>query len=115
MSNTIIKQEDILFADLCNIIDNARHRVATVANSGMTLMYWGVGNRINTELLNNERAEYGKQIVVTVSQQLQEKYGKKGFEYSNVTRMMKLASLRSRHWDYCYVAREDKSKSNSLN
>ena len=97
MSNTIIKQEDILFTDLCNIIDSARHRVATVANSGMTLMYWGVGNRINTELLNNERAEYGKQIVVTVSQQLQEKYGKKGFEYSNVTRMMKLASLLPDH------------------
>lgn len=66
MSDKVIKQEDILFADLCNIIDNTRHRVATVANSGVTLMYWGVGNRINTNVLDNKRAEYGKQIIVTV-------------------------------------------------
>lgn len=52
-----------------------------------------MGNRINSELLNNERAEYGKQIVVTLSQQLQDRYGKRGFEHSNVTRMMKFATL----------------------
>ena len=101
MSNTIIKQEDILFTDLCNIIDSARHRVATVANSGATLMYWGVGNRINIDVLDNKRAEYGKRIVVTVSRQLQEKYCTNEFEEKKLRRMMQFASLLS---DYQIVA-----------
>lgn len=56
-------------------------------------MYWHIGNRINSEILENQRAEYGKQIVATVSRQLQEEYGEKGFEKSSITRMMKFAKL----------------------
>jgi hypothetical protein len=36
----------------------------------LTMMYWHIGERINREVLDNQRAEYGKQIVATVSQQL---------------------------------------------
>ncbi len=97
MNDKVIKQDEILFADLCNIIDNTRHRVATVANSGVTLMYWGVGNRINTDVLDNKRAEYGKQIVVTVSRQLQEKYNTNEFEEKKLRRMMQFASLLPDH------------------
>lgn len=93
MSDKITQQEKILFADLCNIIDSTKHRVATVVNSGLTLMYWGLGNRINTDILDNKRAEYGKQIVVTVSRQLQEKYSSKEFEEKKLRRMMQFASL----------------------
>ncbi len=91
MSNEILNQNQALFSDLCSIIDKTRHRVATTVNSGMTLMYWGIGNRINTEVLGNERAEYGKKIVVTVSQQLQERYGK-GYEPRTIRRMMNFAA-----------------------
>ena len=35
-------------------------------------MYWHIGERINRELLDNKRAEYGKQIVAQVARQLQE-------------------------------------------
>ena len=34
------------------------------------MMYWHVGERINREVLGNERAEYGKQIVASVMRQL---------------------------------------------
>ncbi len=91
MSNDILKQDEMLFSDLCNIIENTRHRVATAVNSGMTLMYWGIGNRINTEVLGNERAEYGKRIVSTVSKQLQDRYGK-GYEPRTIRRMMNFAA-----------------------
>ena len=93
MSNEILKQEEVLFADLCEIIDTARHRVATVANRGMTLMYWGVGSRINTDVLDNKRAEYGKQIVSMLSTQLNEKYTTKEFQERKLRRMMQFASL----------------------
>ncbi len=56
-------------------------------------MYWHIGERINREVLVNERAEYGKQIVATVSRQLQSEYGDKGFEPRTIRRMMQFASL----------------------
>ena len=56
-------------------------------------MYWHIGERINREVLGNERAEYGKQIVLTVSRQLQSEYGDKGFEPRTIRRMMQFASL----------------------
>ena len=39
-------------------------------------MYWHIGERINREVLGNERAEYGRLIVSTVSTQLQLEFGK---------------------------------------
>ena len=56
-------------------------------------MNWNIGNRINRDVLNYERAEYGKQIVAQVATQLQEEYGTKGFEERTVRRMMKFAQL----------------------
>ena len=82
-----------LMNDLRQIIDQARGHVATTANYAMTMMYWHIGERINREVLGNQRAEYGKQIVSTVSTQLQSYYGTKGFEKSSITRMMKFAKL----------------------
>jgi hypothetical protein len=38
-----------------------------------------------------KRATYGKQIIATVSRQLQAWYGSKGFEIRNVRRMMQFA------------------------
>ncbi len=58
-------------------------------------MYWQIGKRINTEVLGNQRAEYGKQIVATVSTQLQAEFGKKGFEERTIRRMMQFAQIVS--------------------
>ena len=73
--------------------ENSSNFVAATANYTQTMMYWHICERINREVLGNQRAEYGKQIVATVSQQLQEAYGEKGFEKSSLTRMMKFAKL----------------------
>ena len=82
-----------LIQDLRQIIEQARGHVAATANYELTMMYWHIGERINREVLNNQRAEYGKQIVAQVAQQLQVTYGEKGFEKSSITRMMKFAKL----------------------
>ena len=82
-----------LINDLRQIIDSARSHVAATANYELTAMYWHIGNRINSKVLGNERAEYGKQIVSQVATQLQEEYGTKGFEERTVRRMMKFAQL----------------------
>ena len=65
-----------LMTDLRQIIDDARIHVASTANYELTMMYFG--ERINRDVLGNERADYGKQIVATVSRQLQNIYGHKG-------------------------------------
>ena len=80
-----------LLGDLRKIIDSARSHVAATANYELTAMYWHIGDRINHDVLNNERAEYGKQIVAQVARQLQEEYGTKGFEERTIRRMMQFA------------------------
>jgi formylmethanofuran dehydrogenase subunit B len=56
------------------VIENARTSVArhlaTTASNALSIMYWQIGKRINTEVLDNKRAEYGKQIVASVARQL---------------------------------------------
>ena len=59
-----------LINDLRKIIDSARSRAAATANYELTAMYWHIGDRINRDVLNNARAEYGKQIVATVARKL---------------------------------------------
>lgn len=80
-----------LLGDLRKIIDTARSHVAATANYELTAMYWHIGDRINRDVLNNERAEYGKQIVSTLSTQLQQEYGTKGFDEKSIRRMMQFA------------------------
>ena len=80
-----------LIADLRQIIEQARGRVASTANYALSIMYWQIGKRINTEILDNQRAEYGKRIVASVSRQLRDEYGAKGFEEKNIRRMMQFA------------------------
>ena len=82
-----------LIQDLRQIIDQARGQVAATANYALTMMYWHIGERINRDILGNQRAEYGKQIVAQVAQQLQRESGEKGFDKSSITRMMKFAKL----------------------
>ncbi len=79
-----------LLPDLIGLIEAARYRVAVTANRENTLLFYDVGRRVRSEVLHDTRAEYGKQIVATVSQQLTATYGK-GLTHSNLVRMMQLA------------------------
>lgn len=91
----ILPTNTLLIDDIRQIINQARNQVAVNVNAELTLMYWHIGERINREVLGNERAEYGKQIVATVSRQLQEEFGTKGFDVKSIRRMMQFASLFS--------------------
>ena len=71
------------------IIENRKGRAAA-ANSEATLMFWEVGHYVSSVLLGNEQATYGKRIVATLSQQLQNNYGK-SFGVDNVRRMIRFA------------------------
>jgi predicted nuclease of restriction endonuclease-like (RecB) superfamily len=77
--------------EISALIEESKQQVVRTANSTLTLLFWQVGKRINEEVLKNERAQYGKQIVATVSAQIELRYGR-NFNEKNVRRMMKFAS-----------------------
>jgi predicted nuclease of restriction endonuclease-like (RecB) superfamily len=65
-----------LLADIRLLIDGARQRVASAVNAELTQLYWHIGRRISTELLQGQRAEYGKQVVAELARQLTADFGK---------------------------------------
>lgn len=69
------QNENVLFSDVCGIIDNARKNIAVYVNSEICLTKWYVGKRIKEDVLYNQRAEYGKQVVKRLALRLTEKYG----------------------------------------
>jgi len=62
--------------DIKLLIDQSRQNVAVTVNAEITLLYWKVGKRINEEILKKNRAEYGKQIIISLALQLTNEYGK---------------------------------------
>ncbi|GHU19155.1 hypothetical protein FACS189475_05880 [Betaproteobacteria bacterium] len=68
--------ENVLYSDICGIIEGTRTRLATTVNAEICLLHWHVGNRIKTDILDNKRADYGKQIVKNLAEKLTARYGK---------------------------------------
>jgi predicted nuclease of restriction endonuclease-like (RecB) superfamily len=79
-----------LLSDISLLIEQSKRHIATQANSALTLLFWQIGKRINDEILQNKRGDYGKQIVPTVSAQLELKYGR-NFTEKNVRRMIRFS------------------------
>ena len=86
-----IKKSDLLL-DVCQLIEEGRQQLSYAANAAVTYTYWRVGRRINTDVLKNKRADYGKQIVVSLARQLAAQYGK-SYEEKNLRRMMQFAQI----------------------
>ena len=82
--------EQKLLDDISHLIEQSRQNVVSLANSALTLLFWNIGKRINDVVLQNKRADYGKQIVSTLATQLQSRYGR-SFETRNLRRMMQFA------------------------
>jgi predicted nuclease of restriction endonuclease-like (RecB) superfamily len=81
---------DRLLLDLRSLIEAAREQTARAVNSALVGLYWHIGKRIREDVLREQRAEYGQQIVHTLSKQLTDEYGK-GYDRFNLSRMIKLA------------------------
>lgn len=89
---TDIQKKEALFNDICHIIEQGKKKVTAQVNSTLTLTYWHIGNSINKEVLQNQRAEYGKQIIKSLAIELVQLYGR-SFEARNLRRMMQFAEL----------------------
>jgi len=81
-----------LLGDLRSLIESARVRVAVGINAEMVLLYWDIGERIKKEILKEERATYGEQVVNGLSDQLTLHYGP-GFARTNLFNMIRFAEV----------------------
>lgn len=77
----------VLVKEIRELINETRSSVAIVVNAGITILYWQIGRRIKEEILIRERADYGKQIIATLSRQLEIEYGS-SYAEKNLRRMM---------------------------
>ena len=79
-----------LISEISLLIEQSQRHIPTQANSALTQLFWQIGKRINDEILLNKRADYGKQIVVTLSEKLMTRYGR-SFEEKNLRRMLQFS------------------------
>ena len=88
--NTLPTNHSALLADVRQLIDSARTRVALAVNAELTLLYWQVGRRVRSEVLLGERAVYGEAVVKELSARLTADYGK-GWSEKQLRHCLRLA------------------------
>jgi hypothetical protein len=82
---------DSLVRDIGEMIETARHQVAVAANVSLTTLYWHVGHRVRTEVLDKRRAEYSARIVGELGRQSETRYGR-GFGEKSLRHMIRPSS-----------------------
>ena len=80
-----------LLGDIRALIEAARQRAASAVNSELTMLYWRIGQRIHTQVLEGRRADYGEEVVLTLAAQLVKEYGG-SFAVKNLRRMVQFAA-----------------------
>ncbi|MES2544792.1 MAG: PDDEXK nuclease domain-containing protein [Bacteroidota bacterium] len=88
-------QNKILFHQVVELLQNSSQQVLRTVNSTMVCAYFEIGRVIVEEEQNGkDRAEYGKQILKGLSQDLTKEFGK-GFSVENLDRMRKFYRVYS--------------------
>ncbi|WP_348823069.1 PDDEXK nuclease domain-containing protein [Flavobacterium aestuarii] len=83
-------QNKVIFKQVAELLQNARQQVLRTVNSTMVYTYFEIGRIIVEEEQNGkDRAEYGKQLLKGLSEQLTKEFGK-GFSVDNLQNMRKL-------------------------
>ena len=90
-----LTDEGALYTDVCGIIDGARGRLATYINAEICMTNWYVGKRIKEDVLDNQRASYGKQVVKNLAVKLTAKYGN-GWGYEKLKQCIRWSDLFSK-------------------
>lgn len=80
-------QNTILFQQVVELLQNARQQVLRTVNQTMTITYFEIGRMIvEEEQSGKDRAEYGKQILKGLSQDLKQEFGR-GFSIDVLERI----------------------------
>lgn len=89
-------QNTNLFQQVAVLLKNAQQQVLRTVNSTMVFTYFEIGRMIVEEEQNGkERADYGKQVLKVLSEQLTREFGK-GFSLSNLEQIRKFFLIYSK-------------------
>ncbi|MEG1059260.1 MAG: PDDEXK nuclease domain-containing protein [Clostridia bacterium] len=80
---------DKIYNEIIMLINNAKSNITKTVNSGQMNLYWHIGDTIRNEVLNVQKAEYGKNVIKEISKKLTLDYGR-GFSKTNVYRMIQM-------------------------
>lgn len=80
------EQNNTLLQSIKQLIEQAKSHAASQVNQTLVLTYWHIGQLIKTQVLQDERAEYGQATIYHLSQKLVKEYGN-GFSARNLARM----------------------------
>jgi predicted nuclease of restriction endonuclease-like (RecB) superfamily len=75
MENKVFNNNGVLFNSVITLIEQSKQQLSLTVNASMSMLYWQIGKKINEEILNDQRAEYGKQVIASLSNQLTQSYG----------------------------------------
>ena len=104
---------DALFQDVRQLIEAAQQQMAQAVNSALTLLQWNIGNRIRRDILGQERAEYGEQVVDNLARQLTREYGR-GYEPKTLRRMIQFAEVFPRNQTVATIELESFCRTDSF-
>ena len=98
MKNVVSKKSDrrpSLFVRVVALIEEARQKVASVANLAQVYTNYEIGRQIvEEEQGGKRRAEYGKQVLIDLSQKLTARFGR-GWSVDNLEKMRRFFLLYS--------------------
>lgn len=80
-----------VYSSVRNSVIAAQKQVYAAVNSAMVTAYWEIGEQIYKACGENDRAEYGKNLIVYLSKQLTAEFGK-GFDETNLRKMRQFYS-----------------------
>jgi predicted nuclease of restriction endonuclease-like (RecB) superfamily len=107
------KRNDSLFDRIVSILEEARSNVVRSVNSNMVVAYWLIGQEIVQELQKGkERAEYGKQVLQQLSEQLTSRYGN-GFSVPNLQNFRKFYQVYANRISISYPSGTEFNSQNS--
>ncbi|WP_309568874.1 DUF1016 N-terminal domain-containing protein [Clostridium estertheticum] len=88
----MLPYRDKEYENVKNTLEKARSKAYASINFYMVKAYWEIGKTIYLAQEENERAEYGKDLISELSKELKNDYGR-GFDKSNLSRMRKFYAL----------------------
>ncbi len=118
--------EEHLFTQIKQMLDEARHHIARTVNSTTVKAYWQVGKHIvEYEQQGENRAKYGKGVIKNLSKHLTNEYGG-GFTVSNLKFMRQFYlyypkgyALRSQlswtHWRILLKVKNERARNYYIN
>ena len=84
--------DDKLFHDVKTLVLTARQNAYRAVDAERVLLNWQVGQRIRTDILQNQRAEFGKQVIKNLSSKLTLEFGS-GYNQINLWLFVRLVAI----------------------